>query len=415
MAEETKPAKKAAASFWRSLFDDISIAQLLAGALAAVTSMLLASRIGIAGSVIGVAVGSIVSAVASQVYKKFLSASAEKIKDMAPDRGLFSPSHGVSSGGGHGGPFAQHDAHEGEMRGDADAAADDVREEGAVQGSAGDARAIAPQGASASETLPYAGVRAETSTLHAADAGHTAAIAAHAPDRARSVESKAYAESALARSRAARERKARVQRNAVVVAAISALVGIVASALIIEAVTAGQGVGSKPDSALMPSWSVSAHDAAAPKDEGASAGQASGDAGDKGRQDGSSDASAPSTQDDASAPSTQDDAAAQEGQGGQGDSSEQTGSQPSEGTDSGDTDAGDASGQQESGSQSQGSDSSQGTDAGASDGSSNAQSPSGGQGSSGDSAAVGAGSSSSASTAASAALRAQSGASAGVS
>lgn len=292
------------------------------------------------------------------------------------------------------------------MRGDADAAADDVREEGAVQGSAGDARAIAPQGASASETLPYAGVRAETSTLHAADAGHTAAIAAHAPDRARSVESKAYAESALARSRAARERKARVQRNAVVVAAISALVGIVASALIIEAVTAGQGVGSKPDSALMPSWSVSAHDAAAPKDEGASAGQASGDAGDKGRQDGSSDASAPSTQDDA---------AAQEGQGGQGDSSEQTGSQPSEGTDSGDTDAGDASGQQESGSQSQGSDSSQGTDAGASDGSSNAQSPSGGQGSSGDSAAVGAGSSSSASTAASAALRAQSGASAGVS
>lgn len=406
MAEETKPAKKAAASFWRSLFDDISIAQLLAGALAAVTSMLLASRIGIAGSVIGVAVGSIVSAVASQVYKKFLSASAEKIKDMAPDRGLFSPSHGVSSGGGHGGPFAQHDAHEGEMRGDADAAADDVREEGAVQGSAGDARAIAPQGASASETLPYAGVRAETSTLHAADAGHTAAIAAHAPDRARSVESKAYAESALARSRAARERKARVQRNAVVVAAISALVGIVASALIIEAVTAGQGVGSKPDSALMPSWSVSAHDAAAPKDEGASAGQASGDAGDKGRQDGSSDASAPSTQDDA---------AAQEGQGGQGDSSEQTGSQPSEGTDSGDTDAGDASGQQESGSQSQGSDSSQGTDAGASDGSSNAQSPSGGQGSSGDSAAVGAGSSSSASTAASAALRAQSGASAGVS
>lgn len=406
MAEETKPAKKEAASFWRSLFDDISIAQLLAGALAAVTSMLLASRIGIAGSVIGVAVGSIVSAVASQVYKKFLSASAEKIKDMAPDRGLFSPSHGVSSGGGHGGLFAQHGAHEGEMCGDADAAADDVREEGAVQGSAGDARAIAPQGASASETLPYAGVRAETSTLHAAGAGYTAAVAAHASDCARSVESKAYAESALARSRAARERKARVQRNAVVVAAISALVGIVASALIIEAVTAGQGVGSKPDPALMPSWSVSAHDAAAPKDEDASAGQASGDAGDKGRQDGSSDAAAPSTQDDA---------AAQEGQGGQGDSSEQMGSQPSEGTDSGDTDAGDASGQQGSGSQSQDSDSSQGSDAGEGDGSSNAQSPSGGQGSSGDSAAVGAGSSSSASTAASAALRAQSSASAGVS
>lgn len=71
--------------FWLTLFDDLSIAQLLAGALAAVTSMLLASRIGIAGSLIGAAVGSIVSAVASQVYKKFLSASAEKIKDIGPD------------------------------------------------------------------------------------------------------------------------------------------------------------------------------------------------------------------------------------------------------------------------------------------------------------------------------------------
>ena len=55
------------------LFDDLSATQVIAGALAAVTSMLLASQIGIAGSVIGVAVGSIVSAVASQLYKKFLA------------------------------------------------------------------------------------------------------------------------------------------------------------------------------------------------------------------------------------------------------------------------------------------------------------------------------------------------------
>ena len=40
------------------LFDDLSIAQVAAGALAAVTSMLLASQIGIYGSVIGVGVGS---------------------------------------------------------------------------------------------------------------------------------------------------------------------------------------------------------------------------------------------------------------------------------------------------------------------------------------------------------------------
>lgn len=62
------------------LFEGLSVAQVSAGALAAVTSMLLSSRIGITGSVIGVAVGSVVSAVASQVYKKFFEASADKLK-----------------------------------------------------------------------------------------------------------------------------------------------------------------------------------------------------------------------------------------------------------------------------------------------------------------------------------------------
>ena len=40
----------------RTLFDDLSLPQVAAGALAAVTSMLLASQIGIYGSVIGVGV-----------------------------------------------------------------------------------------------------------------------------------------------------------------------------------------------------------------------------------------------------------------------------------------------------------------------------------------------------------------------
>ena len=66
------------------LFDDLSIAQVVAGALAAVTSMLLASQIGIYGSVIGVGVGSIVSTVASQLYKKFLQRSADKLRELNP-------------------------------------------------------------------------------------------------------------------------------------------------------------------------------------------------------------------------------------------------------------------------------------------------------------------------------------------
>jgi hypothetical protein len=71
--ESTSSAKK--------IFEDFSVAQVLASALAAATSVLLSSQIGIIGGVIGVAVGGGVAAIASQLYKGILSASAEKIKD----------------------------------------------------------------------------------------------------------------------------------------------------------------------------------------------------------------------------------------------------------------------------------------------------------------------------------------------
>ena len=78
------------------LFDDLSVAQVVAGALAAVTSMLLASQIGIYGSVIGVGVGSVVSAVASQLYKKFFTASAEKLRELKPgETGYVPPAKGA--------------------------------------------------------------------------------------------------------------------------------------------------------------------------------------------------------------------------------------------------------------------------------------------------------------------------------
>ena len=67
----------------KGLFDGLSVSQVTAGALAAVTSMLLSAQIGIAGSVIGVAVGSVVSTVSSQLYKKFLAGSAKKIRGLA--------------------------------------------------------------------------------------------------------------------------------------------------------------------------------------------------------------------------------------------------------------------------------------------------------------------------------------------
>ena len=65
-------------------FKGISFSSIFAGALAAVTSFLLSAKIGIAGSVIGVAAGSIVSAVATQVYKNVLKASGEKLQNAVP-------------------------------------------------------------------------------------------------------------------------------------------------------------------------------------------------------------------------------------------------------------------------------------------------------------------------------------------
>lgn len=64
------------------LLDGLSISQVIAGALAAVTSVLLSSQIGIAGSIIGVAVASVVSTVASQLYRGMLLRSADKFREM---------------------------------------------------------------------------------------------------------------------------------------------------------------------------------------------------------------------------------------------------------------------------------------------------------------------------------------------
>lgn len=68
----------------KNFFKGISFSSICAGALAAVTSFLLSAKIGIAGSVIGVAAGSVVSAVATQVYKNVLKASGEKLQQAVP-------------------------------------------------------------------------------------------------------------------------------------------------------------------------------------------------------------------------------------------------------------------------------------------------------------------------------------------
>lgn len=177
------------------LFEDLSIAQVIAGALAAATVFLLSSVIGVAGSLIGAAVGSIVSAVSSQVYKKMLSASADKIRDVAPD--------GVS----------------------------------ANQADPDETRLMAPVSSSETRVIDSGKVAASATKVMGAD---DIRYQAHASsDKA--------VDPALQRAHVRRRRKARVQRSVIIVSVVSALIAIVISAGLIHVFTDGQGIGEKTE------------------------------------------------------------------------------------------------------------------------------------------------------------------------
>ena len=205
------------------LFDDLSIAQVVAGALAAVTSMLLASQIGIYGSAIGVGVGSVVSAVASQLYKKFLQRSADKLKEIHPgetlamgSKGSAGSKDGASAGGGAGAAVGA----------------------GSVAGS--HAAATAKLDAAETTALPKEAPRGRTPHADASLAGGTV----------------------VQRARAERQRKKKFKRGVVIVSIVSALLAVAVSAFVIDFVSAGQGVGAKTEP-ILPSRSQPADDAPA--------------------------------------------------------------------------------------------------------------------------------------------------------
>lgn len=171
------------------LFEDLSIAQVIAGALAAATVFLLSSVIGVAGSLIGAAVGSIVSAVSSQVYKKMLSASADKIRDVAPD--------GAS----------------------------------ANQADPNETRLMKPVSSSETRVIDSDKIAASATKVMGAD---DIRYQAHAS-------SDKTVDPALQRAHVRRRRKARVQRSVIIVSIVSALIAIVVSAGLIHVFTDGQG------------------------------------------------------------------------------------------------------------------------------------------------------------------------------
>lgn len=235
------------------LFDDVSAVQVIATALAAVTSMLLSSYIGIAGSIIGVAVASVVSTLAASLYKRFLAESAEKIKELpvvtkpgvtlgsvlsGQGAGSPDPSGPAGSAGGHGlgnghteplsaapRTVAQGaDGHEAE----AEAARIEAEAEGATlveDASAAPAAATVPLGTARLDAdAPTQGFAAEgSSSLPDADASQADTDPA----------------SALRHQR-------KLVRGLVAVCIVSALLAVAASGAVVYFATTGQGLGEKP-------------------------------------------------------------------------------------------------------------------------------------------------------------------------
>ncbi len=218
-ARDQKPDKK-------GLFDDLSVAQVIAGALAAITSMLLASKIGIAGSVIGVGFGSAVSTIASQLYKKFLSASAEKLSELSPVDHTSNDGQGGTSKG-----KAVHTST------DASASTDAATV------------AIAPMEAatSASTTKPLKDLPTQESSE-----GEIEQTAAMPPVRCRKSNTPRMSDVALQEDATVilahakkRRDKRKFQRRAVLVALVSALLAVAVYALLVDTITDGQGIGTK--------------------------------------------------------------------------------------------------------------------------------------------------------------------------
>ncbi len=304
------------------LFEGLSMAQVVAGALAAVTSMLLASQIGIAGSVIGVGVGSVVSAVASQMYKKFLTKSAEKIRDVLPGDGSSQAS-------------------------DADTT-DEIAATRRIEAAAVPCVDVA-EVAIAGKTMPFDAVAIRRS-------------------RTPRVDDDALCDDVtVRRARLLRERKKKIQRRVIAVSAVSAVAAVLMSALVVNFVTTGQGLGVKTQPLVTSSvWAGSADSGSAP------APSASSDAAGSGSAAGSSSSGG----------------AAGESSGTQGGGQGSTGSEkPSDGAQGGSTPGGDQSGDSsgsttpDAGGSTGGSGSSGSTDTGGSTGSGSGSSGSTGSGS----------------------------------
>lgn len=190
----------------KQFFHDISWAQIIAGALAAMTSFWLAAKIGVAGSIIGVAIGSIVSAVASQIYKNVLEASGQKLQESVVGGADQDDDDSDSDGQTTTKPAQSKD-----RPGDSKDAAD------------GSTQVMAPVDGSTQVMPPVGDEKSASKT------GRTIS-SSNGP--------RTHAASITANSKKKLDQR---RRNVIIVSVVSALVAVLLSALAINALTKGEG------------------------------------------------------------------------------------------------------------------------------------------------------------------------------
>lgn len=265
-----------------SILDEISVSQLASGALAAVTSLLLSSQIGIAGSVIGAAAGYVVTAVSGVVYKRVLNASAEKVKQSADMIRSFSTN--ARDGATDATSVYLEAAGAAEtrvMNGSATGAGAAAR--------AGEAAANA-HGDAADLTRPLDGTRGNAAAAPAADAtvrmanpdlrGTASAGAGSADNRTVAMPRAAGAETGAVSNRAGRvapaalrqkaaqaraEERAALQRKVTIVSVAAGLVAVAAIAAAVTLFTGGNGLGPKPHEVFTPTATQEQPESAAPE------------------------------------------------------------------------------------------------------------------------------------------------------
>lgn len=241
MSEETK---NSGSNKGRKLFSDVSTVQVVSTALAAVTSMFLASYIGIVGSLIGAGIASIISTLAASLYKKLLADSTEKIKELSESVVKKVPLGSILPGSKD---------HDDNANADSDA-------EGVEHTSGNAPETAIPKGSEAID------MNAQVIALASSD-GVEAAPLDEAPGKADILDKKTSAESLQTLSAAIsqkpehsgqtdaarkikdeEERLKHRTRNLIVVCVVSALIAVAASAALIYTATTGEGIGAKPKS-----------------------------------------------------------------------------------------------------------------------------------------------------------------------